>query len=368
MTADKPLIDSTLNNGGGKIRSSNIELLRCVAMLMIIVHHYCVNSGIADVLDFQNNPINTLIVQCMAFGGKVGGNIFFIISGYFMITGRMKWEKVGKFLVQIFFYNLIVRLCLWGWGGYEIPKISWFGIIPVIFGVPGSFIASYVFVYLLSPLINRGLNALTRREFNYLLGVLLFFFTVEATFMLQNTWHYFGWAFVMYSVGAYIRRFDVVSVKIPWRTGAVAAVAATWAFILLSDMGYCRLPWNYFIFDANKLTMLVCAVFIFMAFLTVRMPYIKAVNTFGGTTLGILLIHANCAAMRQWLWQDTLDVPGQIDNPWLLLHMLGWSIAIFLVCGVIEIARKQWLEGPVFNVIKAIFQPVTSRIASRTII
>lgn len=34
----------------GKTRSSNIELLRIITMLEIVVHHYVVNSGIGDIV------------------------------------------------------------------------------------------------------------------------------------------------------------------------------------------------------------------------------------------------------------------------------------------------------------------------------
>ena len=77
-----------------------------------------------------------------------------------------------------------------------VPNQELVGHYPIIFGVPASFIASYLFIYLLTPLINRGLTALSKRDFNYMLGVLLFYFTIEQTFMMQNTWHYLGWAFV----------------------------------------------------------------------------------------------------------------------------------------------------------------------------
>lgn len=34
-------------------RKSNIELLRIVLMLLIIAHHYVVNSGLTEVFDYQ---------------------------------------------------------------------------------------------------------------------------------------------------------------------------------------------------------------------------------------------------------------------------------------------------------------------------
>lgn len=37
--------------GGGGERSSNIELFRILSMLMIVAHHYVVNSGLIDCID-----------------------------------------------------------------------------------------------------------------------------------------------------------------------------------------------------------------------------------------------------------------------------------------------------------------------------
>ena len=36
--------------GGGRVRSSNIELFRILSMLMIVAHHYVVSSGISTIL------------------------------------------------------------------------------------------------------------------------------------------------------------------------------------------------------------------------------------------------------------------------------------------------------------------------------
>ena len=39
------------NKFGGGARSSNIELFRILSMLMIVAHHYVVNSGLIDCID-----------------------------------------------------------------------------------------------------------------------------------------------------------------------------------------------------------------------------------------------------------------------------------------------------------------------------
>lgn len=59
------------------IRQSNFELLRIILMLLIIAHHYSINSGFSNVFDFDNISVNVLFVQFISFGGKVEVNGFF---------------------------------------------------------------------------------------------------------------------------------------------------------------------------------------------------------------------------------------------------------------------------------------------------
>lgn len=88
-------------------RQSNIELLRIVAMLMIIAHHFVVHGG----FEFSTDTItaNRLWVQFIQMGGKIGVNIFVLISGYFLIsTPTVKLEKVLKLWIQIFTYSFLI--------------------------------------------------------------------------------------------------------------------------------------------------------------------------------------------------------------------------------------------------------------------
>ena len=52
-------------------RESNMELLRIVAMLMIVTNHFAVHSG----LKFdQIVSFNSILIKILAFGGVVGVN------------------------------------------------------------------------------------------------------------------------------------------------------------------------------------------------------------------------------------------------------------------------------------------------------
>ena len=58
-----------------KNRDSNIELLRIIAMCLIIFHHMALNTGIVDGYSINGNMIFGIIG---GIGGKIGVVIFFI--------------------------------------------------------------------------------------------------------------------------------------------------------------------------------------------------------------------------------------------------------------------------------------------------
>ena len=89
-----------------KQRQSNIELLRIIAMLMIIAHHFSVHGGFQYSTD--DLTINYLWINFIAIGGKIGVNIFVLISGYFLINAvGFNVNKLVKLWIQIFSYSIL---------------------------------------------------------------------------------------------------------------------------------------------------------------------------------------------------------------------------------------------------------------------
>lgn len=76
-----------------KTRNSNIELLRIVAMLMIIVYHinqHCVRTNLITSPLFCEPLIykSLLIPQLIEPLGIIGNGVFILISGFFMVKSR----------------------------------------------------------------------------------------------------------------------------------------------------------------------------------------------------------------------------------------------------------------------------------------
>ena len=99
-----------------RLRQSNIELLRIVSMIMIVAHHFSVHGNFKFPIDTLT--VNRLWTQFIQMGGKIGVDIFVLISGYFLVSSvTIKKEKVIKLWLQIFTYSVVLFL-----GLAQIPK------------------------------------------------------------------------------------------------------------------------------------------------------------------------------------------------------------------------------------------------------
>jgi len=83
-------------------RLSNIELLRMLAMLMILIIHANMQSLIRPTsIDLENSPIQVITRYLIESFGIVGVDIFVLISGWFLIKTRPK--SFIAFVFQIVF-------------------------------------------------------------------------------------------------------------------------------------------------------------------------------------------------------------------------------------------------------------------------
>ena len=109
-----------------KTRSSNIELLRILAMFMIIIFHisdHCVKVQLTDTASMlrMNNGLfcepvfykKLLLLSTFAPMGKIGNVIFITISGYFMVSkgNGINLAKISKkLLLQLGFAAVSLTL------------------------------------------------------------------------------------------------------------------------------------------------------------------------------------------------------------------------------------------------------------------
>lgn len=101
-----------------KERYSNLELYRIIVMLLIVAHHYVVNSGLGDVMIKESLSAHSIFFYLFGAWGKTGINCFLMITGYFMCKSQITWRKFLKLLFEVEFYKITIY-AIFVLSGYE---------------------------------------------------------------------------------------------------------------------------------------------------------------------------------------------------------------------------------------------------------
>lgn len=106
-----------------KVRDSNLELYRIIVMLLIVAHHYVVNSGLLPIMELSPMSKSSIFLYLMGMWGKTGINCFVLITGYFMCKSQITAHKFLKLLLEVEFYNILIYFTF-VFCGYEIFSIK----------------------------------------------------------------------------------------------------------------------------------------------------------------------------------------------------------------------------------------------------
>lgn len=261
-------------------RSSNLELYRIICMLVIIAHHYVVNSGLMEHFDLNNITHNMLYLQLLASGGKTAINCFTLITGYYMLDKEWHIKRFLRLFSTILFYNITITAIFLITGYADLSKELIQGVIPFVFDVNSGYFGSVLFLYLIIPYLNLLMHKLGKRNAEYLILILIVVYSIIPTLIVsKETFNYISWLSIMYLIGAYIhlypnRMFD----SIHWSAaGTVISCGAMILSVVITDFTSGGGYW-YMCNNANKLLPLLCSIFSFNLFKSIQLKYNPYIN------------------------------------------------------------------------------------------
>lgn len=342
-----------------KQRSSNLELYRIICMLMIVAHHYVVNSGLTGaedplMTDFTSGK--SIFLSLFGAWGKTGINCFMMITGYFMCTSKITIKKFVKLMAQVYLYRWLLFVVFLEAGYESVTPTRLISLVMPFWSITDGFTPCFIAFWLTIPFLSILVQNMNKRQHQLLLLLLLSIYTMLGsvpTFSL--TFNYVTWFGIIFFIASYIRLYPqpIFDKKKLWGWMTLLCVILAMASILAQrlllgermGLGY------FFVTDSNKFFAVAVAVCSFLWFKNMNIKYSKVINAFGAATFGVLLIHAGSNAMRTWLWKDTVDVVGHYGLPFgqLVLFSFGVVLAIFLVCNLIDQLRIVTMEKWFFN-------------------
>lgn len=333
------------------LRNSNLELYRVIAMILIVAHHYFVNSGLLQSVSV--NPLSMKSIYLYWFGmwGKAGINCFVLITGYFMCTSNITLRKFLKLILEIYFYNILVFVVFWICGYESLSQQSIIRLALPVIDVADNFTGCFILFWLAIPFLNVLLKNLTKRQHALLLVLSLSIYVILPLIPFNRVvMNYVTWFIVLYFISSYIRLYQFqLFANRTWGWLTVLLILLS----MLSVVACLKLGRNpyWFVSDSNAILAVLVGISSFMFFKDTSISYNKFINTLGASTFGVLLIHANSDAMRTWLWCDTLNNVGWYINPPIVVvaHSIISVMLIYTLCTVIDWLRIKLLERPFFS-------------------
>jgi len=332
-------------------RDSNFELLRIITMFVIVAHHYVVNSGLMDLITKENVLSgHSIFYLLFGFGGKMGINVFVLITGYFMCKSQISVRKYVKILVEILFYNVVIYFIflLTGYTTFSVKDLIK-TIIPFYY-IGTEFLSTYLVFFWFIPFLNILIQALNRRWHMILIGLgILSGSFIQTFFFMPNAFTYMGWFMVLYFIAAYIRIYpNQYTDSLKWsRKSFCFMLIISYSSIIVSAIVWSKtdhiFPY-YFVTNSNKFIGILMAVTMFLYFKNMKIPYFAIINKISSAVFGVLLIHANSDAMRSWMWRDVCKNVSMFDSNWFIVHAIVTVILIYVICTIIDLIRINVLE------------------------
>lgn len=340
---------------GKKERQTNIELLRIVSMVMIVFHHFAVHGGFN--WDTATVTIPHLWYNLIVMGGKIGVDVFVLISGYFLITSHgslFDFKRILKFWGQIIFYSLGI------YGLSLLFHIQNYGMKIVVFPITFSswwFASTYFVLYLIHPFLNMFLNALSKKTYQTLLVVLVIMWSIIPTFTMQSfESNSLCWFVTIYAIAGYARLYGFnpkITTKgyfAMWAVFTALTYLSSLVFTLLATKRSAFSGYITYFYGMEKISVLLISLTLFMAFATLKMDYHKWINILATAAFGVYLIH-DSNIIRPYLWLNLFQNYQYQDSLLLIPYSIIVVLLVYVVCTAIDLIRKKVFEKPYVHIV-----------------
>lgn len=333
-----------------KQRMHNIELLRIVSMLLVILTH------------FWGHGIDLIAIEPFTFAYYVGWlfkgmslvsvNLYVLISAFFLCESKFSLKKLVLICLEVEFYSITLYFISLS---MKWTVFSPLGCIKAMLPIMSSeywFATAYVGLLLLTPMLNFTIKHMNRRQHEFSIIILSLLFSVLPNMFFYSRWLNFGegtgivWLCVLYFVGSYIRRYiygkkqhkavvnvlSIIALGLPF----LSRIAIAWGTKTL--LGHVVGAGLFFSF--NSVIIYPASVLIFIAFLNMRIPQSlgRIINWVASAAFGVFLIHDN-TYLSTVMW-SVVRSRIHLEQISLIWECMFSVIIIFVGCMLIDKVRE----------------------------
>ena len=325
--------------------NSGINLFKIFSMFMIVLLHVIGKGGVVyNVVGARF--FSSYFLQNMNFCAV---NCYALTTGYLMYGKKLRISRIAELWFEVLFYSVVISAVM-------IPlhtelfsaKNIVFSFFPIVSGKYW-YMTSYFFMYLFIPALNCFAEKSEKHIYKIVITCIFVLSTLsyiirEDSFKINNGYSAL-WLSIMYLLGAYMKKYDIGK-KIRKYTALLLYIISAACSFFFSF--YFKFPMKNFLnVNVNYLQytspfVILCAVFLFIFFskLNFKTKSEKFINFITPAALGVYLIHTN-PFIFDYIISGIADFLNKENPAFIILGIIGISLAIFIICIVIDLLRIQ---------------------------
>lgn len=329
-------------------RLANMELLRILAMLMIVMLHYLGKGNLLPTPSTSMDGLGYAAWLLESFS-IVAVNVYVLISGYFLLESHFKVNRVIELILQILFYTILVTVIAYALGFGQEEGFGLYNLFLQLFPVPLEeywFMTAYLLFYVLSPVLSVGVKAMTQKQLKTIIAILLLILCIPKSILIVDvTLGNYGydviWLICLFMISAYIRLYGIKILEKKRHALLLYVVFCLMIFaesfvlgVIYEKTGKLGMIIDTS-YDYNHIFTLLASVGLFMFFLNLKIPEGKLsslICKISPYTLGVYLLHEQTYLRYQWVkWLKA----GSADNVISFLLMAAGSVLLVFVVGIL---------------------------------
>lgn len=342
-----------------KTRDRNYEIMRIIAMLMIVCMHYLSKGGalVTPTSELGGTSLAAWFIESFLI---VAVNAYVLVSGYFGIDADRitnPLQTTLRLYVQVWFYSMVIGAVSVLTGLTPFDKYDFLAYILPFSTEHYWFATAFLLLTVFMPFLNEGIKRLEKKQLQRIMMILCLVLSVVKTILpIDYPWDNKGydavWLIFMYMTGAYIKKYGLKLISSRARAIIVYILSAFIifaSFFILHSLYEATGRFGAIInawYSYNSLFCYVASIGFFMAF---NPKFNKGgprncpifLRKISGATFGVYLIHEHMEIRYQWPVWARCEAFIDAGVPVFLLHMLITVVVVYVVCTGLELIRQE---------------------------
>lgn len=321
-------------------RNFGIDLLRIIAMVMVVVLHVINQGGVLNAA--SGNVINYLIASFFVSAAYGAVNCYALVSGYVGMDSKHKYAGIIQLFLQVVFYTVLITAVFYFLNPDKYGMWSFKNALLPVSSESYWYFTAYFGMFFFAPFFNKMLKVLSKKEAKALVFTIIMVLSlIPCVFqkdVFKSEWGYsMLWLSALYLLGGCIKILGCEK-KMKKKTAFLfflLSIIITYLSTFLPGINKYT-----FLLTYTSPTVLISAVALLILFSQVKISggFKKLIAFFSPLAFGVYLVHTEPHIWNEVLLGRFIGF-AKLNPAMLVLSIVCAVFCIWFVCSMVDYIR-----------------------------